>query len=312
MRKFKIRPRRERLLIKRYGKFFSFAKFLAQSKWVILAILALGVTIYPFVASKNLPPNILVKKRIFLPGQTIRIIADDTRLADKLYCRFKNRTHPFFKIDATKARALTGVSLTVEPSVHELEIILKNKVLKKIPVLIIDPKTKPIELKIADFKLQERKHPNVKKELEIIRQVISVTTPNQIWEGVFELPANAKFSAPFGQKRLLPDNSDYFHTGLDIAVVENTPVLASADGVVAYTGDFILGGKSLYINHGQGVFSMYCHLNNFLVGQGESIKKGQVIAKSGNTGFSNSPHLHWSVYVGGLAVDPLQWNKEVF
>lgn len=312
MRKFKVRSRRSRLLQNRYGKFFIFIQLIIKAKWVILSILALVITIYPLIALRNLTPNILVKKRIFKPGQTIRIIADETRFTDELKCRLKNKEYPFFDLNKTKARALTPIPLEIPSAFYELEIIFKKKLLKKISIYITDPKTKPVKLEIASFKLKQRKHPDVKKENQSIWEIISVKTPKQLWDGIFEIPSNARFSAPFGQKRILPDGSEYFHPGLDIAIVADTYVLASADGVVAHTGDFIVGGRSLYINHGQGVFSMYCHLNDFLVRKGDTVKKGQIVAKSGSTGFSNSPHLHWSVYVSGFAVDPLQWNREIF
>jgi murein DD-endopeptidase MepM/ murein hydrolase activator NlpD len=312
MRQFKLRSRRERKLRNRYGKLFILFKFLVKIRWVFFLISAAVLIAYPFIALKNLPPSILIKKRIFKPGQTIRILAENTQVGEKLFCKLKNRTHPFFNLNESNSRALVPISLKINPALHEIEIIFKNKILKKIPVYIIDPKTKPVKLNIAAFKLKERNHPDVEKESKLIWKIITTKTSKQLWSGVFEIPAKARFSAPFGQKRILPDNSSYFHPGLDIAVVADTPVSASADGIVAYVGNFMVGGKSIYIDHGHGVFSMYCHLNDFSVKEEDRVKKGQIIAKSGSTGFSNSPHLHWSVYVGGYAVDPLQWSREIF
>ncbi|HUT85871.1 MAG TPA: M23 family metallopeptidase [Elusimicrobiales bacterium] len=323
MRKFKVRSRQARIFQNRFGAIYLIVRFLVQFRLAIFISLAVTFSAYTFTASYRLKPGVFIKRGIFSPGQTIKISADNTRHLSNLKCKLKDRVYPFFEENApasdnlrndkyNPARALVPIPLKIAPGLYELDVSIKGETLQKTTILIKDTKAKPIMLNIASFKIEERKHPDVKKEDVLIKQIISAQLPQQMWKGLFELPANARFSAPFGEKRLLPDDTNYFHRGLDIAIVSDTPVLAVNDGVVEHTGKFKIGGNSVYVNHGQGVFTLYCHLNSFTVKKGDRVKKGQVIAKSGSTGFSNSPHLHWSVIVGGHEVDPLQWTREEF
>ncbi len=83
-----------------------------------------------------------------------------------------------------------------------------------------------------------------------------------------------------------------------------TPVLAAGAGVVVDTGDYFFNGNSVYIDHGQGVVTLYCHLERSNVRPGEPVAAGQRIGLSGNTGRTSGPHLHWTVIANGTAVDP--------
>ena len=94
------------------------------------------------------------------------------------------------------------------------------------------------------------------------------------------------------------------HAGLDIAVPQGTPVKASADGVVTITGDYFFNGKTVFVDHGQGLISMYCHLSEIDVVKGQRVRRGEVIAKVGSTGRSTGPHLHWTVSLNNQRVDP--------
>jgi murein DD-endopeptidase MepM/ murein hydrolase activator NlpD len=94
------------------------------------------------------------------------------------------------------------------------------------------------------------------------------------------------------------------HAGIDVAVPVGTPVHAAGSGVVVEAGDYFFNGNSVYIDHGQGLVTLYCHLDRIDVLPGEPVAAGQRIGLSGNTGRSSGPHLHWTVLLNGAAVDP--------
>jgi len=96
-----------------------------------------------------------------------------------------------------------------------------------------------------------------------------------------------------------------FHEGIDIAVVENTDVLNTASGIVAEVGYDRIAGRYIIIDHDNGYRSYYGHLSSYQVKLGDSIKKGQVIAKSGKSGKVTGPHLHYTVYAGEKTINPL-------
>lgn len=113
-----------------------------------------------------------------------------------------------------------------------------------------------------------------------------------------------RYSSPFGLRRFFNGEERNPHAGLDIAVPQGTPVKASADGVVTITGDYFFNGKTVFVDHGQGLISMYCHLSEIDVVKGQRVRRGEVIAKVGSTGRSTGPHLHWTVSLNNQRVDP--------
>lgn len=98
------------------------------------------------------------------------------------------------------------------------------------------------------------------------------------------------------------------HSGTDFSLPTGSPVYATGDGIVKYTRSKLSGyGKHLQINHGYGYQTLYAHLSKFLVRPGERVKRGQIIAYSGNTGGSTAPHLHYEVVKDGQKVDPVNY-----
>jgi murein DD-endopeptidase MepM/ murein hydrolase activator NlpD len=99
------------------------------------------------------------------------------------------------------------------------------------------------------------------------------------------------------------------HTGVDIAVPLNTPVVATADGVVKQAGSDAVYGSFVIITHAEGIETMYAHNGPLLVARGERVTRGDVVAYSGNSGQSSAPHLHYEVREGGTAVDPTAYLR---
>lgn len=120
----------------------------------------------------------------------------------------------------------------------------------------------------------------------------------------FSASAAIAHSSKFGLKRYFNGEPRAPHSGLDFAAPKNMKVMALGKGEVILTGDFFFNGQSVFVHHGQGVVSFYCHLNEILVMQGERINAQQPIGKVGSTGRSTGPHLHLGIYFSGVAVDP--------
>ena len=119
-----------------------------------------------------------------------------------------------------------------------------------------------------------------------------------------DLPAVGRLSSRFGLRRVFNGETRSPHTGLDVAVPAGTPVKAPADGVVSHVGDFYFNGRTVFVDHGQGFVSMVCHLTSASVEAGQAVRRGEVLGLSGSSGRATGPHLHWSVYLNGAAVDP--------
>ncbi|MEE9253689.1 MAG: peptidoglycan DD-metalloendopeptidase family protein [Pseudomonadales bacterium] len=120
----------------------------------------------------------------------------------------------------------------------------------------------------------------------------------------FEWPVQGPISSPFGLRRVLNGEPRNAHSGLDIAAAEGVPVYAPAPGRVAETGDFFFNGNTIFIDHGQGLVTMYCHLSRIHVEPGTEVSTGQLIGAVGKTGRVTGAHLHWSVSLNDARVNP--------
>jgi len=134
-----------------------------------------------------------------------------------------------------------------------------------------------------------------------------------------ELPSNVvldrpvqggRLSSPFGLRRFFNGEERNPHSGLDFAVPAGTPIYAPADGVVTIVDDYFFNGKTIFIDHGQGLVTMYCHLSTFDVKAGDVVKRGQQIGQVGATGRATGPHLHWNVSLNDNRVDPAIFINE--
>jgi len=163
----------------------------------------------------------------------------------------------------------------------------------------------PANLRIPASFMEEAQnaHDEISEQKKLIS---SVLLKNSGGEFCFssQAPLQSKTVSLFGSYRRLPTGKEYFHTGLDKRAWYGTPIQAMADGTVALTGKFILPGNSVYIDHGNGIYSKYFHLSEINVHDGQKIKKGDFIGKSGATGRVEAPHFHWEVSWNGFSIDP--------
>lgn len=113
-----------------------------------------------------------------------------------------------------------------------------------------------------------------------------------------------RIASDFGLRLSPFEGKRHFHAGTDIAATEGTVVVAPADGVVTFAGDFDTLGKSIVVSHGNNMLTRYGHLSRILIRNGANVKRGQPIGHVGNTGRSTGPHLHYEVWVRNVAVNP--------
>ncbi len=133
------------------------------------------------------------------------------------------------------------------------------------------------------------------------------TQKNLCWRN----PLDSSPVGQFGKPRYLPNKEVYFHSGLDLRAPNGTKVHAAADGTVRFAQKLIVPGNIIALYHGDGLISMYMHLSKIKVTPGQMVKRGELIAYSGDTGRAEGPHLHWEVRWKGISLDPLALTQEL-
>jgi murein DD-endopeptidase MepM/ murein hydrolase activator NlpD len=245
-----------------------------------------------------------------VPGgiAAIRLPAD----ADPTSVRYEGRrvliTH-----QKDGAYALVGLALGVQPGTHYLEAkTMANKPLR----LAFQVRDKVYETQRITIKDTRKVNPE-KRDLERIRreqQQIGVAlghwSDNTAVTLDFLKPVDGPLSSPFGLRRYFNDQPRKPHSGLDIAAGEGAPIRAPAPGTVIDTGEFFFNGNTVFIDHGQGLITMYCHMSRIDVIPGQRVVAGEVIGAVGKTGRVTGPHLHWSVSLNNARVDPVLFLVE--
>jgi murein DD-endopeptidase MepM/ murein hydrolase activator NlpD len=150
-----------------------------------------------------------------------------------------------------------------------------------------------------------------KENEDKITAITKKSTPSILWKGAFSQLSNSKVEANFADARTYTYNNEpidtAYHLGYDLSVTKHYPVEAANSGTVAFVGDLGIYGNTVILDHGLGLFTLYGHLSSIDVKAGDSIKQRQIIGKTGETGLAAGDHLHFGVYLHGVAVLPVEW-----
>ena len=206
--------------------------------------------------------------------------------------------------------ALLGVDLDTKPAKYQVKVRGQDKggkgFLGAAPweVKKVSFKTQTLSLPSSMVDLDPKTLERVNGESKRLEALFQKTRKEKLWKGRFLQPVPGEISTPFGLRRVINRQNKSPHSGVDLRAEEGTPVLASNAGFVVMVDDLFFSGKSVVLDHGQGIYSMYFHLSEILAREGEKISKGDVLGQVGSTGRSTGPHLHWGFRVHGSRVDP--------
>jgi murein DD-endopeptidase MepM/ murein hydrolase activator NlpD len=246
-------------------------------------------------------------------GQVIVIKVPEVKDATMVKGRFLGRTVTLFPDPSSRGAAgyvgLLGIDLQDEPGSHELTIEAQMGERMRhfsYHVVVVKESFAVEHLKLPKDKvdLDDKAAARWKAEQDDVRKALAEESAMRLWQAGFIEPVRGKRTGLFGSVRIMNGQARNPHNGEDIGAPLGTDVLASNDGVVRLTVDHIFSGRGIYVDHGLGLYSMYFHLSDVLVKEGDFVKAGQVIGKVGATGRATGPHLHWGMKVNGARVNP--------
>jgi murein DD-endopeptidase MepM/ murein hydrolase activator NlpD len=267
---------------------------------------------------------LLCSVRVGAAAPRVTVVPERPRVGDVIFvsvapegellraaCSWGGKSYRFPEAEST-AELVLPVSLQTKPGAHHATVYWKYAHGG------MGEETVPVEVEAREFAVQRLKlsraqearysAPETARERRLIGSALDRVGAERRWQGSFVMPVEGRISTEFGMQRYVNGRLSYRHRGIDIAAPEGTPVLAAADGVVSLADDsFLLHGQTVVVDHGHGVSTLYIHMSEIAVEQGETVKHGQTVGRVGATGVATGPHLHFAVYAHHEAVDPFFW-----
>jgi len=208
-------------------------------------------------------------------------------------------------------KAIVGIPLKIELGEHKLKVV-SNSAEANYLFEVVD---KEYEAQYLTIKNKRQVNPNQEDMLRISKERKLISKVKTNWREInniplrFIKPAKGPFSSAFGLRRFFNNQPRNPHSGLDIAAETGTPIVAPAAGVVTNAGDYFFNGKTVFLDHGQGLITMYCHMEKINVKEGDSVSENDMIGTIGSSGRVTGAHLHWSVILNNTTVEPLLFLK---
>ena len=240
-------------------------------------------------------------RQSLVPGgiAIVQLITDET-----IGFRFNGKSVLTTWIDGAPS-AVVGLPLDLKPGEHYIEKIDSDSIQKK----FFEVGHKHYTTQYITIENERKVNPYASDWDRILAEKTRQQKARDYFTDIevdidFLQPVEGINTGSFGRRRVFNGQPRRPHSGMDFAAEEGTPIIAPSAGKVIELGDFFFSGKLVYVDHGQGLISMFAHLSDIDVVLGEQLKKGQVLGKVGSTGRVTGPHLHWSLGLNGTWIDP--------
>lgn len=203
--------------------------------------------------------------------------------------------------------AIIGIPLNASIGSHSLTLNYADGRNEQLQFNVTDKQYREQRLTITN---ERQVNPNNEDMQRIGRESAEMNRAFSSWDEsitpVFsmQVPVDGVRSSSFGLRRFFNDQPRNPHSGMDIAAAEGTPIYAPAPGKILTTGNYFFNGNTIIVDHGYGLISLYCHMNTIDVEPGTWVDTGEMIGRVGQTGRVTGPHLHWSINLNNVRVDP--------
>jgi murein DD-endopeptidase MepM/ murein hydrolase activator NlpD len=238
--------------------------------------------------------------------------------------KFGKQPLRFYRLDESTLRGLAPVPDDAPTGTATLALTLevpgrKKPVVRKVPLVVRGLAFEKDKLSVDPRFLKPPPEvlPQIEADKKAVAAVWARGSPDApLFTGAFQIPREDRTTAPFGTRRVYNGQTRSVHQGWDIDGEVGDPILCDNDGVVAMTRELYYSGGTMFIDHGAGVYSVYFHMSEFAVKEGDRVTKGQLCGKVGQSGRVTGPHLHWAAKVGGVYVHPgslllIDWTRSM-
>jgi murein DD-endopeptidase MepM/ murein hydrolase activator NlpD len=205
-------------------------------------------------------------------------------------------------------QAVVGIPLTARPGEHTLKVRYGKGTTRSQTFTVHDKRYAEQHLTVKNKRMVDPNPADLRRiegDSVRIKAALAHWRESTTFESPFSLPVPGELSSSFGLRRYFNGQPRKPHSGTDIAAPLGTPIQAPEAGLVVETGNYFFNGKTVFLDHGQGLVTMYCHLERIDVTPGQRVARGAVLGVVGKTGRVTGAHLHWSVSLNQTMVDPL-------
>ncbi len=215
--------------------------------------------------------------------------------------------------------SLLGADLEEAAGLKKMVIKAQGKAVIEVPVFLRvkkkDYSTERLSLPASFDRFDEATLKRIRREKKHMAQLWSISSGKRWWQEPFVAPVPGAITSPFGLRRVINGSRRSPHSGVDLRAAEGADIVATNHARVVLVDHFYFNGKSVVLDHGGGLYTMYFHLSDFRVKEGSQVRRGEVIGVVGMTGRVSGPHLHWGARLNGARVDPFEllnkvWNKQ--
>jgi murein DD-endopeptidase MepM/ murein hydrolase activator NlpD len=273
-----------------------------SSLWTIFLYIMLCLPL-SVLAETARQPEIILEPNTPGPGDIMTVTVKGT--VAPVEGTFGNKKI-YFNPAKDSFKALLGIDLFTEPGKYNLNVSVNGTIFSR--SVTVAKKKYPLQ-RLTLPKDMVVLSPENEARVEREQLKLAAIWPNEtgrVWDGDFINPREGKIVTKFGVRRVINRIPKSPHSGVDVEATEGDEVHAPNNGVAVLIDEQFYSGKSLILDHGQGIYTMFFHLSKILVTPGQQVKKGDVIALVGSTGRSTGAHLHWGVRMQGARVDPLE------
>ncbi len=275
--------------------------------FIISTVITLFFSLPAQILAKG--PLIEISPEKIKPGDAFIISVSGVKTPQVPHAVFAGKDFHFTDYGEGRYVAVGAVDVATKPRAYTLEV-KAGKRKRKLRLTVKKTRFPRQEISLPEEKvtLNPEDIERTEKERETLQSIFQ-TVSDRLWDGRFIMPLENTISTKFGARRIMNKKYSTVHRGIDIRGCEGEEIRASNSGKVVLAQELLLGGNTVILDHGQGIFTIYMHMSESKVELEDHVSKGDIIGFAGSTGRSAGPHLHFGVKVSGISVNPISLLK---